>query len=42
MVGSIILQLVYAYSGKLELRDSQKVNAFFDEEKPKFVFLSDS
>ncbi len=49
MVGSAILRclqrqgfrnLVYASSTELDLKDTQKVNAFFAEEKPEYVFLA--
>lgn len=49
MVGSAILRclerqgfnnLVYASSAELDLMDTQKVNRFFDAEKPEYVFLA--
>jgi GDP-L-fucose synthase len=49
MVGSAILRslenqgfgnLIYASSTDLDLRDMQKVNAFFAAEKPEYVFLA--
>jgi GDP-L-fucose synthase len=49
MVGSAILRslenqgfsnLIYASSSDLDLRDAQKVNAFFTAEKPEYVFVA--
>ena len=49
MVGSAILRalerngftnLVYASSTELDLKDTQKVNGFFEKEKPEYVFVA--
>ena len=49
MVGSAILRaleakgyknLVYATSNELDLKDTQKVNRFFEKEKPEYVFMA--
>lgn len=49
MVGSAILRnlqrqgfdrLVFASSGEVDLRDTRQVNAFFEAEKPEYVFLA--